>query len=87
MSFYTKTIDINVRQVNTPSCSYPEIITSISSIVGVITHPNTHTVELTSISILKNPTPIKNLIEFLENMDVSNDDDRISAIIFLKNLY
>ena len=87
MSFCTKPIDINVGQVNTPTYSYPEIITCVSSIVGVLTHPSTNIVELTSISVLKTPTPLKNLIEFLENMDVSNNDDRISAIIFLKNLY
>ncbi|MBC7503855.1 hypothetical protein H7169_02705 [Candidatus Gracilibacteria bacterium] len=83
---HEKHIDVITGQINTLNYSYPEITAQIGYLVSTITNPN-KSVELIGIYIYQNPSILRELLEFLANLDVSNPDDLIEARITLNELY
>ena len=84
---YERDIEVITGFTKTPHYAYPEITTQVGYLVTTLVDRTDATTELTGIYIYQNSTILRELLDFLANLDVSNIDDLMAAQTTLRELY
>ncbi len=83
---HERDIDVNTRFTRTPDSPW-QITAQVGYLVNVLVDPKNHSTELIGIYVHQSPTILRELLEFLAKLDVSNHDDLMEARIALSELY
>jgi hypothetical protein len=70
-----------------PDFLYLESTSQVGYLVNLLVDPQNKTPELIGVYVYQNPTILRELLDFLTNLDVSNPDDLMEARITLSELY
>lgn len=84
---YKRYFDMITWHINIPDCSDPKITAQVGYLVYLLKNLSNNTRALTGIYIYQNPAILKELIEFLANLKVSNMENLDHSIQYLRELY
>jgi hypothetical protein len=84
---YQRDIDVITGSMRIPDFLYLESTSQVGYLVNLLVDPQNKTPELIGVYVYQNPTILRELLDFLTNLDVSNPDDLMEARITLSELY